>query len=222
MSSTVRDVMSTHVIAAHGSATYKELAAMLHYQRVSAFPVVDEDNKVIGIVSETDLLAKVALEGTVPETLQSLPHQREGSRVSGLTAGELMSRPAVTIGPEAPVSHAARLMYNKRVKRLPVVADDGTLIGIVSRSDVLSVYSKPDPAIRDEVTSELIRGHFLPDPGMFSLTVNDGIVTLTGRPETTEDGHNIVAAIRHMEGVVAVRDRLSYPAEVRISADPSQ
>jgi CBS-domain-containing membrane protein len=122
-----------------------------------------------------------------------------------------MSRPAVTIGPDAPVSHAARLMYNKRVKRLPVVGDDGVLIGIVSRSDVLSVYSKPDPEIRDEVTSELIRGHFLPDPGTFSLTVKDGIVTLTGRPETAEDGHKMVAAIRHMEGVVAVRDRLSYP-----------
>jgi CBS domain-containing protein len=212
VSSTVRDVMSTHVIAAHASATYKELAAMLHYQRVSAFPVVDEDNKVIGIVSETDLLAKVALEGTVPQTLQSLPHQRERSRVSGLTAAELMSRPAVTIGPDAPVSHAARLMYNKRVKRLPVVGADGTLIGIVSRSDVLSVYSKPDEQIRDEVTSELIRGAFLPDPGMFSVTVKDGIVTLAGKPETIEDGQDMAAAVRHMEGVVAVRDRLSYPS----------
>ena len=211
MSSTVRDVMSTHVIAAHVSATYKELAAMLHYQRVSAFPVVDEGNKVIGIVSETDLLAKEALEGTVPETLGSLPRQRERSRVSGLTAAELMSHPAVTIGPDAPVSHAARLMYNKRVKRLPVIGDDGALIGIVSRSDVLSVYSKPDPEIRDEVTSELIRGHFLPDPGMFSLTVNDGIVTLAGTAQSAQAGHDVVAAVRHMEGVVAVRDRLRYP-----------
>ena len=211
MSSTVRDVMSTHVIAAHASATYKELAAMLHYQRVSAFPVVDEDNKVIGIVSETDLLAKVALEGTVPETLQGMSRQPERSRVSGLTAAELMTRPAVTIGPDALVSHAARLMYNKRVKRLPVVSDDGTLLGIVSRSDVLSVYSKPDEEIRDEVTSELARGHYLPDPGMVGVAVKDGIVTIAGRPETTEDGLDMVAAVRHMEGVVAVRDRLSYP-----------
>jgi CBS domain-containing protein len=203
--------MSTHVIAAHASATYKELAAMLRYQRVSAFPVVDEDNKVIGIVSETDLLAKEALEGTVPQTLESLPRQPERSRVRGLTAGELMSRPPVTIGPDAPVSHAARLMYNKRVKRLPVVSDDGTLIGIVSRSDVLSVYSRPDAEIRDEVTSELIRGDYVPDPGTLSVDVTDGIVTIAGKPETSEDGHGIVAAVRHMEGVVAVRDRLSYP-----------
>lgn len=211
MSSSVRDVMSTHVIAAHASATYKELAAMLRYQRVSAFPVVDEDNKVIGIVSETDLLAKEALEGTVPDTLESLPRQRERSRVRGLTAGELMSRPPVTIGPDAPVSHAARLMYNKRVKRLPVVSEDGTLIGIVSRSDVLSVYSKPDAEIQDEVTSKLIRDDYLPDPDTLSVTVKDGIVTLAGKTESTEDGQDVVAAVRHMEGVVAVRDRLSYP-----------
>lgn len=213
MSSTVRDVMSTHVIAAHASATYKELAAMLHYQRVSAFPVVDEDNKVIGIVSETDLLAKVALEGTVPETLASMPRQREGTRVAGLTAAELMSRTVVTIGPDEPVSYAARLMYNKRVKRLPVIGADGVLVGIVSRSDVLSVYSKPDTEIRDEVSSELIRCSFLADPGAFTVTVYDGIVTITGRPETTQAGHDVVAAVRHMEGVVAVRDRLTYPPD---------
>ena len=213
MSSTVRDVMSTHVIAAHASATYKELSAMLHYQRVSAFPVVDEDNKVIGIVSETDLLAKEALEGTVPDTLASMPHQRERSRVAGLTAAELMTKTVVTIGPDEPVSHAARLMYSKRIKRLPVIGDDGTLIGIVSRSDVLSVYSKPDAVIREQVSSELIRGAFIADPAAFTVAVKDGIVTLTGRPETTAAGQSLVAAVRHMEGVVAVRDRLTYPSE---------
>jgi CBS-domain-containing membrane protein len=210
VSSTVRDVMSTHVIAARQSATYKELAAMLHDQRVSAFPVVDEDNRVIGIVSETDLLAKEALEGTVPSTLAGLPHQREGSRVSGLTAADLMTRQVVSIGPDEPVRAAARLMYNKRVKRLPVIGDDGALVGIVSRSDVLSVYSKPDADIRDEISNDLIRG-FVADPDAFTVTVNDGIVTIAGRPGTIQAGHDIVAAIRHMEGVVAVRDRLSYP-----------
>ena len=223
MSSTVRDVMSTHVIAAREHATFKELAAMLHDQRVSAFPVVDEDNKVIGIVSETDLLAKEALEGTVPGTLRSLPHQREQARVSGLTAADLMSRPAVTIGPDEPVSHAARLMYNKRVKRLPVIGDNGDLIGIVSRSDVLSVYSKPDAEIRDQVTSDLIRGTFLSDPAAVTVTVKDGIVTVAGTPETAQAGHDIVVAVRHMEGVVAVRDRLSYPPdESQYSARASQ
>jgi CBS domain-containing protein len=213
MNSTVKDVMSTHVIAAKQSAPYKELAAMLRNQRVSAFPVIDDDNKVIGIVSETDLLTKEALEGTVPGTLQGLTDQHVRSQVNGVTAAELMTRPAVTIGPDEPVTNAARLMYNHRVKRLPVTSDDGTLIGIVTRSDVLSVYSRPDADIQREITQDLILGTFGGDPARFTVTVKDGIVTIGGTPATTAAGHDIIAAARHAEGVVAVRDRLSYPAD---------
>jgi CBS domain-containing protein len=220
MSSTVKDVMSTHVIAVRPTAGYKEIAAMLREQRVSAFPVIDADNKVIGIVSETDLLAKEALEGTVPGTLQRLTHQRERSRVDAVTAADLMTRPAVSIGPDEPVSHAARLMYSKRVKRLPVVSADGTLIGIVTRSDVLSVYRRPDAAIGHEITEDLILGTFRCDPVRFNVTVRDGIVTVAGSPETAETGREIVAAARHVEGVVAVRDRLSYPLDTTAHSDP--
>ncbi|HEX7162744.1 MAG TPA: CBS domain-containing protein [Trebonia sp.] len=213
MSSTVKDVMSTHVIAVRRSAQYKEMAAMLHSQRLSAFPVIDDDNKVIGVVSETDLLTKEALEGSVPRTVQGMTRQRVRSQVNGITAADLMTKPAVTIGPDQTVTDAARLMYNRRVKRLPVVNGDGTLIGIVTRSDVLSVYSKPDPQIRSEITEDLILGTFRRDPARFAVTVKDGIVTVEGTPETTQVGLDIIDAVRHMEGVVAVRDRLTYPAD---------
>jgi CBS-domain-containing membrane protein len=213
MSSTVKDVMSTHVIAVRQSAQYKEMAAMLHRMRLSAFPVIDEDNKVIGVVSETDLLTKEALEGSVPRTVQDMARQRVRSQVNGVTAAELMTKPAVTIGPDDTVTDAARLMYNRRVKRLPVVNDDGTLIGIVTRSDVLSVYSKPDPQIRSEIAEEVIRGTFGYEPAKFTVTVKDGIVTIEGTPEATQVGLDIIDAARHMEGVVAVRDRLTYPAD---------
>jgi CBS-domain-containing membrane protein len=212
MSSTVKDVMSTHVIAVRRSAHYKEMAAMLHRMRLSAFPVIDEDNKVIGVVSETDLLTKEALEGSVPRTVQGMTRQRVQSQVNGVTAADLMTKPAVTIGPDQTVTDAARLMYNRRVKRLPVVNGDGTLIGIVTRSDVLSVYSKPDPQIQSEITEDLIRGTFGCDPAKFTVTVKDGIVTVEGTPETTQVGLDIIDAARHVEGVVAVRDRLTYPA----------
>jgi CBS-domain-containing membrane protein len=213
MSSTVKDVMSTHVIAVRQGAPYKDMAAMLHDQRVSAFPVIGDDNKVIGVVSETDLLTKEALEGTVPRTLQSLTSQHVRSQVNGVVAADLMTKPAVTIGPDELVTHAARLMFNKRVKRLPVVSDDGTLIGIVTRSDVLSVYRRSGAEIRREITQDLILGTFLCDPDRFTVTVTDGIVTIEGTPETTAVGHDIIDAIRHAEGVVAVRDRLSYPTD---------
>jgi CBS domain-containing protein len=213
MSATVKDVMSIHVIAVREIASFKEIATRLREQRVSAFPVIDLDGRVIGVVSEADLLTKEALEGTVPRTIQSLTRQHVRSQVNAVTAADLMSKPAVTIGPDEPVTHAARLMYDERVKRLPVTSDDGKLIGIVTRSDVLSVYSRPDADIQREITQDLILGTFLCDPARFTVTVNDGIVTIEGTPETALIGHDIIDAIRHMEGVVAVRDRLSYPMD---------
>jgi len=104
-------------------------------------------------------------------------------------------------------------MFDQRVKRLPVISDDGTLIGIVSRSDVLSVYSRPDAEIQHQVAKDLIVGTFLCDPDRFTVTVNEGIVTIKGAPETTMAGLDIIDAARHMEGVVAIRDRLSYPQD---------
>jgi CBS-domain-containing membrane protein len=213
MNVTVKDVMSTHVIAVRQGAPYKEMAAMLHEQRVSAFPVIDEDNKVIGVVSEADLLTKEALEGTVPRTLQSLTRQSVRTRVNAVTAADLMTKPAVTIGSGESVTHAARLMFDRRVKRLPVTSDDGTLIGIVTRSDVLSVYSRSDTDIQRQVTQDLILGTFLCDSDRFTVTVRNGIVTIKGTPETSQVGLDIISAIRHMEGVVFVRDRLSYPQD---------
>jgi CBS domain-containing protein len=211
MNSTVKDVMSTHVIAVRQNATYKDMAAMLHEQRVSAFPVLDDHNKVIGVVSESDLLTKEALEGTVPGMLQSMVSQREHARASAVTAAELMTKPPVTIGPDEPVTQAARLMYSRRLKRLPVTSDDGTLIGIVTRADVLSVYSRPDADIQREIIRDLIQGMFACDPARFTVTVADGIVTIEGAPATDLVGRDIIDAARHVEGVVAVRDRLSYP-----------
>jgi CBS domain-containing protein len=219
MSSTVKNVMSTHVMAVRPGAGYKEMAAMLRERRVSAFPVIDEDNKVIGVVSESDLLVKEALDGTVPGVLRGLTQRHVRSQMTGLTAADLMTRPAVTIGPDEPASHAARLMYSKRVKRLPVVRADGTLIGIVTRSDVLSVYRRPDAAIRREITEDLILGTFRCDPARFDVTVKSGVVTIAGSPETAETGREIIAAARHVEGVVAVRDRLSYPLTVTAHSD---
>jgi hypothetical protein len=106
-------------------------------------------------------------------------------------------------------------MYDRRVKRLPVTDADGHLAGIISRADVLSVFDRTDEAIRKEITDEVLPGEFLTDPLIFSVTVKDGIVTLAGRPETSETGHEIVRRIRHLQGVVAVRDRLDYPAPER-------
>ena len=146
--------------------------------------------------------------------LHSLTHHRELTRATAVTAADLMTKPPVTIGPNEPVTHAARLMFNRRVKRLPVINDDGRLVGIVTRSDVLSVYSRPDADIHREITQDLILETYLCDPAKFTVVVKDGIVTIAGTPETGSVGHDIVSEARHVEGVVAVRDRLSYPPTV--------
>ena len=134
-------------------------------------------------------------------------------RARAVTAAELMTTPPVTIGPDEPVTQGVRLMYSRRVKRLPVTSDDGTLIGIVSRADVLSVCSRPDADIQREIIQNLILGKFGCDPARFTVTVTDGIVTIEGAPETDLAGRDIIDAARHVEGVVAVRDRLSYPQD---------
>lgn len=211
MNATVKDVMTTHVVAVRKQASFKEMAARLREHRVSAFPVLDDENKVIGVVSEADLLTKEALDLSSTGKVASMLRHREQAKAAGLTAEDLMTTPPVTVGPNEFVSSAARLMYTRRVKRLPVVDDDGRLIGIVSRADVLSVYARPDADIRHDIIDRVIIDTVLTDPARFTVTVKDGIVTVEGMPETASVGHDMIEEIRHVEGVVTVRDRLSYP-----------
>jgi CBS-domain-containing membrane protein len=218
MGATVKDVMTTQVVAVRSGATFKEMAAALRRYRVSAFPVIDEHEKVIGIVSEADLLAKEAL--TDPGVLTGVLHHRDVRKAEGLTAGDLMTPRAVTVRPEDSVEHAAQLMHFLHVKRLPVVDADGGLVGLVSRTDVLAVYDRPDEDIREEITGNVILRGFLEDPRQFAVTVQAGVVTVQGSPETAALGHDIVRKIRHIPGVVAVHDELSYPDTYPIVAGP--
>jgi CBS domain-containing protein len=217
MNATVKDVMTTYVVAVRLNATYKDMAARLRESRVSAFPVLDNNNKVVGVVSEADLLAKEALEYSVPGRTGGILHGREKAKAAAVVAADLMTQPAVTIGPREPVSRAARLMYSRKIKRLPVVDDDGRLIGIVSRTDVLSVYSRPDAEIRHDIIEKVVIGTVLTGPDRFTVTVKDGVVTVEGKPENASLGRDMMEEIRHVEGVVAVRDRLSYPPEPRLA-----
>ena len=118
-----------------------------------------------------------------------------------------MTSPAVTITPDDTVEHAARLMRDRKVKRLPVVDTGGRLAGIISRTDVLAVFDRTDEEIRVEIMSQVISGRS--EPSQYSVIVKDGVVRLEGTPETVAVGHDVVRA-RHVQGVVAVRDHLVY------------
>ena len=201
MNAYVRDIMTTGVVTVRPDTPYRKVAAMLREHRVSGFPVAGDDGKVAGVVTETDLLALVA------------GRRHRGHRAAGrATAGDLMSHRAVTVGPDDPVKTAARLMHKRRLQRLPVVDRDGRLAGIVSRSDVLSVFQRNDEEIRREVTRDVIADGFFTDPARFTVTVHNGIVTLEGAPGSAVLGAAIAGQVEHLEGVVAVRDRFTYPA----------
>ena len=214
MKTTVKDVMTTRVIWVERDATFREMATALREHRVSAFPVVDDDHTLIGVVSEADLLTKEALDDE-PGVISGILHHRDQAKARGVTAGDLMTTTVVAVRPEDTVEHAAKLMYDRGVKRLPVTDANGRLVGIISRADVLSVFDRTDADIRQEITKDVILGEFLVDPLLFDVSVKDGIVTLAGRPETNMLGHDIVRRVRHVQGVVAVRDRLDYPPAER-------
>ena len=218
MKATVKDVMSAEVVAVRRGASFKEMAASLRQYRVSAFPVIDDDGRVIGVVSEADLLAKEALadgQAGIPGAVTGLLHRKQHEKADALTAGEMMTHPAVTVRPDDTVEHAARMMYTLQVKRLPVVDAGGCLIGSVSRADVLAVFDRPDSEILAEITDDVILHEFLIDPAMFVVTIRDGVVTIRGNLESANLGHQLVAKIRSVRGVVAVRDELTYPPAER-------
>ncbi len=212
---TVSDVMTATVVAVREEADFKEMVTVMRSRRVSAFPVLDAADRVIGVVSEADLLLKEALKEATPATPQGLVKSvwrlKDRSKAVGVTAAEVMTKPAVTIGQDVPVAEAAQRMQSHRVKRLPVVDENGRLRGIISRADVLSVFERPDSEIWDDVVKEVIVGEFGLDPEMFAVTVRSGVVTVTGSVDRRADALGLLGAIRHMEGVVALRDRLSYP-----------
>jgi len=192
MNALVRDVMSTYPMSVRQNSSFKELAVRFRAGQVSAFVVLDDDGKVIGVVSDADMLLKEALDGEADG--------RHG----------LMTSPAVTVAPDDTVAHAAGLMYDRRLRQLPVVDAAGRLAGIINRTDVLAVFDRPDEEIRVEIISRVIP--VLSEPSWYSVIVKDGIVTLEGTPETDSIGHTVLTRVRHVQGVVAVRDRLVYPA----------
>ena len=214
MNATVKDAMTTSVVGVKQDTPFAEIAASLRQYRVSAFPVLNKAGEVIGVVSESDLLAKLALGGGedgMPGMITGILHQQQTAKARAVTADDLMTSPAATVSPEDTVEHAARLMYLRRVKRLPVVDAAGHLAGIVSRADVLAIYGRPDAEIGEDIRRDVLLTESPADPGTFDVSVTDGIVTVAGKPRTCAQGHDIVRRARHVLGVVAVRDRFDYP-----------
>jgi len=209
----VRDVMTASVITVKRDATFEDIAAALREHRISAVPVVDEESRVIGVVSESDLLAKLAfgIDEDRSPGMAGIRHWHQLEKARAVTAAQLMTSPPIAASPDETVEQAARLMYRRNVKRLPVTDAAGHLAGIVSRADVLAVYGRADADIAAEIRAGILAGEPHEEHRPFDLSVRSGVVTLFGRPLTPEQGERMIRQARHVQGVVAVRDRLDYP-----------
>ena len=213
MTTTVSEVMTRRVVALREDAEYKEIATALRRYHVSACPVIDDRNRVLGVVSAADLLHKQT-DPEMPSGLYRLSWRlREHTKATATSAAELMTAPATVIDPAAPVRVAAKVMQRNQIKRLPVATSDGRLVGIVSRTDLLSVFERSDTDIWDDVIKVMVSEEFALNPENFDVTVRSGVVTLCGLIEQRGAALKLLARLRNAEGVVGVRDRLSYPAE---------
>jgi CBS domain-containing protein len=206
---TVRDVMTREVVTAHRHTSFKSLAMLLADAEVTAVPVVDPHNRPIGIVSEGDLLRKEAAQpepGGRPVGIWVRPGDRE--RAEAEKAEDLMTTALITARPSWSLVEAARLMEHHHVKRLPVIDEAGILVGIVTRSDLLQVFLRPDSAIHTEIVHDVLENTLDLAAGAVHVEVREGVVTLRGQVERASIAAFAVQLCRSVDGVVAVHDQL--------------
>ncbi|WP_432971473.1 CBS domain-containing protein [Dactylosporangium sp. CA-233914] len=195
---TVADVMTPEVVVATADCLVREIIDVLTDYGVSGLPVVDSDDRVIGVVSEADLLPALAGDA-------------DDDAVARRSARELMTTPAVSVGPDAGVRIAARLMARHRVGRLPVVEDGtGRLVGMLTRGDLIRRTMRSDAAVEHEIVDNVVLPAFGVDPTRIEVEVRDGVATLRGTVERRSAAQRLVALARTVDCVAAVDDRLRW------------
>lgn len=221
MRTRVQDVMTTDVVSVREDATFQEVARLLIGHGVSGMPVLDAAGRVVGVISEADLLHKEEFkeryhrEGYRPPLTARLRHRlgSEGDtrrKAEATTARELMTSPAYTTTPNTPVVLAARDMDRYGVKRLPVVDEDGKLLGIVSRRDLIRVFVRNDAEIAEQVREDVIRQALGSVPNLIDVEVREGVVTLRGEFLRKSEALAAARLTENLDGVVAVVNELTY------------
>jgi CBS domain-containing protein len=213
---TVDDVMTREVVSVPRTASYREMVDLLVGHHFSAVPVVDEKGRVVGVVSEADLLCKIEYAGTGrPRLFESRRQRGERAKADSATAAELMSQPPIVAPAGTTVAAAARTMDRENVKRLPVIDDDLRLVGVVTRSDLLKIHLRTDDEIRSDVVAGVLGAFFPTEAGAVTVEVAGGVVTLTGRVMRWSTENLLVRLTRQVAGVVRVADRLGFEFDDR-------
>ncbi len=207
----IGDVMTRATVHASESTPFKMIALALERNQISALPVIDDERKVVGVVTVSDLLTRIAgSTGAGPHGRRLTSRGAAQRKRDGVTAGELMTSPAVTTTQTATVTDAARLAARARVRTLPVVDDSGILIGVVTRGDLIKVFARTDADIlRDVERGVLATTHESPH-GTVDVEVSAGIVTLSGKVPTARMARRLVHAAHRVNGVVDVADKLAF------------
>lgn len=205
----VSDLMSRGVLTASPDTPLKEAAQLLASKGISGLPVVDGTGAVVGVLSEADIVVKAGSEAPRAGLLGWLvePDFDFHDKIAAQTVGEAMSAPAVTITPGKQVHEAARLMVAESVNRLPVV-EDGRLVGILTRADVVKAFTRTDEEIGEEIREEILRRTLWLEPGMVSAEVAGGAVRLEGVVETEADMELLPVFVSRVPGVVSVQANL--------------
>lgn len=208
----VRDVMTEKVFTVTRDMPLKVVATRMLEYGVSGLPVVaDED--VVGVVSETDILFKERIAPERKGVVDWLVHYAEDpplAKLDARTAGDAMTTPAVTIQSGRSVEDAATLMLDLGIDRLPVV-DSGSLVGIVTRADLVRAFTRSDELIAEEILQEGLLKRFWVGPSSVVLEVEQGNVVLEGRVDTEDLAEGIVDFTRRIPGVVSVESKLTWP-----------
>ncbi len=216
----VRDVMTEDVVSISERTPFKDIVQTLSRHSISAVPVIDDERRVAGVVSEADVLHKMEFTGGEPHLPLLERKRRRDTRVKAQAeiARDLMTAPAVVIDPDATITFAARLMDEERIKRLPVVNGFGQLVGIVSRTDLLRVYLRDDESIRAEIVDRVLTRALWFEPGTVTVTVRRGVVNLTGTVDRRTTIGIVVRLASSVAGVVEVVDNLTYHYDDRHQA----
>jgi CBS domain-containing protein len=204
----VRDVMEHDIVTLREDTPYKDVVSTLVGHRVRSAPVVGPDGRVRGVVSEADLLHKLEFVGVAPGLPDRRQRRRARVRASARTAKELMTVPPITVRSGVAVSDVATVMELGHLDVLPVVDEDGRVVGAVSRADLLRVYLVSDDALRDEIRQHVLVGLLADDISTVAVDVTDGIVTLSGTVDRRSTADLIVQLVEAVAGVVDVCDDL--------------
>ncbi|HVU92529.1 MAG TPA: CBS domain-containing protein [Jatrophihabitans sp.] len=208
---TVGDVMTRDTVTAYPGAPFKEIAAALERNRIGAVPVVDEAHRVIGVVTASDLLARIAHARAVPRGHRA-SHAETSRKEHGRIARELMTAPPITTTAHTSIADAARRLARHRVRSMPVVDADGALTGMVSRTDLVKLFLRPDAEIHAEVLrNAMSRAGHVPDT--LQVEVVEGVVTLSGHVPTALAARRLGYAASTVAGVVGVRNDLSFDVD---------